>query len=355
MNIPAIPTSSGQSLTGRISWFGGPNDGSTSQTTASGAPTSTPGIAIYNRATLGGYWRLTDTKTGRSAVLKQTDLGPAPWTGRKIDVTYSALNRFGYNEHNFPTDSTFKAEYLGHNLTAATTVTPAAASAGPKLPSLPGVDQAAFKQAQQRSLLGQLVAADGEKTASNPLFATGLLATKTPSPSEYEQGGGSSTPKTPSIPAPGAAGGGAGARAVAFGEAHVGKDAESFGQNLGPELNKLEGTFGMKGEPWCAMFATTAAADGGAPTSVRTASVAEIRQWASTGTHGYMYGLLSPTKARPGDLLVFGDQHVALVKSVGAHGITTIEGNADGSGGVVELHHSFSEGQVARPNYHGKG
>jgi len=133
----------------------------------------------------------------------------------------------------------------------------------------------------------------------------------------------------------------------------LGKDAESLGQNLGPELNQLEGTFGMKGEPWCAMFATSAAAAGGAPAAVRTASVAEIRQWASTGTHGYMYGLLSPTKARPGDLLVFGDQHVALVKNVGPSGITTIEGNADGSGGVVELHHSFTEGQVARPNYVG--
>lgn len=354
MNIPAIPTSSGQSLSGRVSWFGGPNDGETgNKLTASGALTSTPGIAIYNRATLGGYWRVTDTKTGRSAVLRQTDLGPAPWTGRKIDITYSALNRFGYSEHNFPTDSPFKAEYLGHTPQAAATIAPVPGAG--KLPSVPGLNQGAFRQAQQRSMLGRLMAAGGEKTASNPLFATGLLTTKAPNPANFMQAA-SGAPKTvaaPAGPASPTGGSGGGAGAVAFGTSHVGKDAESQGQNLGPELDKLESTFGMKGEPWCAMFATTAAAQGGAPTSVRTASVAEIRQWASSGTHGYMYGLLSPTKARPGDLLVFGDQHVALVKNVGPQGITTLEGNADGSGGVVELHHSFTEGQIARPNYLG--
>lgn len=188
MNIPAVPTSSGQSLTGRVSWFGGPNDGSTSQTTASGAPTSTPGIAIYNRATLGGYWRVTDTKTGRSAVLKQTDLGPAPWTGRKIDVTYSALNRFGYGEHNFPTDSTFKAEYLGRTPQAATMSTPPTPSATLKVPGIPGLqfNQKAFQQAQRTALVGKLMASsDGGSTANNPLFAAGLLTTKAPSPDEY--------------------------------------------------------------------------------------------------------------------------------------------------------------------------
>lgn len=354
MNIPVIPTSSGQSLTGRVSWFGGPNDGSTSQTTASGAPTSTPGIAVYNRATLGGYWKVTDTKTGRSAVLKQTDLGPAPWTGRKIDLTYSALNRFGYSEHNFPTDSTFKAEYLGRTPAAATNAPSSSAVAAPKIAGIPGpqFDQKAFQRAQAGALVGKLMASTSG-TADNPLFAAGVLSTKTPNPANFTQAAGAPKTVAPASPASPAGGSGGGAGAVAFGTSHIGKDAESQGQNLGPELDNLESTFGMKGEPWCAMFATTAAAQGGAPASVRTASVAEIRQWASSGTHGYMYGLLSPTKARPGDLLVFGDQHVALVKSVGPNGITTLEGNADGSGGVVELHHSFTEGQIARPNYVG--
>ena len=41
-----------------------------------------PGIAIYNRATLGGYWKVT-AANGKTAILKQTDLGPAPFTGRQ--------------------------------------------------------------------------------------------------------------------------------------------------------------------------------------------------------------------------------------------------------------------------------
>jgi len=83
--------------------------------TASGGTTATPGIAVYNRATLGGYWQVTDKGTGRSAVLKQTDLGPHPSTGRSIDVTYSAIPQFGYNEGNFPTDSKFSARYIGRD------------------------------------------------------------------------------------------------------------------------------------------------------------------------------------------------------------------------------------------------
>ena len=90
--------------------------------TASGGTTATPGVAIRpgahyesGRATLGGYWRITDPKTGRSVVLKQTDIGPNQSTGRRIDVTYSALKKFGYSERNFPTDANWQAEYLGKN------------------------------------------------------------------------------------------------------------------------------------------------------------------------------------------------------------------------------------------------
>jgi murein DD-endopeptidase MepM/ murein hydrolase activator NlpD len=101
-------------LSGKVSWFGGPNDPSSGPTTASGASVKEPGIAVYDKSTLGGYWRVT-APNGRTAVLKQTDLGPAPWTGRKVDVTYSALGQLGYNEHDFPTDSVVKASYLGKN------------------------------------------------------------------------------------------------------------------------------------------------------------------------------------------------------------------------------------------------
>jgi hypothetical protein len=142
-----------------------------------------------------------------------------------------------------------------------------------------------------------------------------------------------------------------GQKAVQFGVKSIGKYAESEGNNLGPELNKLEKTFGDKGEPWCAIFATTAAAQGGASKAARTASVAQINQWAQEGSHGYEKGLLPSSKAQPGDLLTFGDAHVALVKEVRGGTIYTIEGNADGSGGVVQLTHKVGEGQIVRPRY----
>lgn len=142
-------------------------------------------------------------------------------------------------------------------------------------------------------------------------------------------------------------------RSLDWATSHIGKFAESAGANLGPELNQLEKQFGMTGEPWCAIFATTAVAQGGASQGVRTASVAEINQWASEGTHGYQKGLKPSTQARGGDLLTFGNEHVALVKEVRDGKIITLEGNANGSGGVVQLSHAIGEGQIARPIYQG--
>lgn len=186
MNIPSAPLPTDHTVSGKVSWFGGPRDSTDSGHTASGGTTATPGIAVYNRATLGGYWRVTDQKTGRSVVLKQTDLGPAPFTGRKIDVTYSALNRFGYNENNFPTDSDFSATYLGAKpkSTVSTATIPVAAKTVSS-PQLPSLNQAAFKKAQGAAMLGKLLSQE-KGSSENPLLTTGIIPTKEPSPQEYE-------------------------------------------------------------------------------------------------------------------------------------------------------------------------
>lgn len=102
-------------LSGAISWFGGPNDPSAQGLTASGAPTSTPGIAINNRSTLGGYW-MVRLPNDHAFITKQTDIGPAPSTGRSIDFTYSLLPLLGYTQQNFPTNGQAKAVYLGKTL-----------------------------------------------------------------------------------------------------------------------------------------------------------------------------------------------------------------------------------------------
>ena len=102
-------------ITGKISWFGGPQDKTTGPTTASGAPTSTPGIAVYNQSTLGGYWLLR-MPNGHGVVVKQTDIGPAPSTGRTFDFTYSLLPLLGYNTSNFPTNQSVRGVYLGKTI-----------------------------------------------------------------------------------------------------------------------------------------------------------------------------------------------------------------------------------------------
>jgi hypothetical protein len=40
-------------------------------------------------------------------LLPQIDVGPAGWTGRGIDISKGALEKFGYTPENFPTDSHF--------------------------------------------------------------------------------------------------------------------------------------------------------------------------------------------------------------------------------------------------------
>ncbi len=217
-------------------------------------------------------------------------------------------------------------------------------------------DQAAFKKASTDYSIGSLFSAKERK--GNPLFETGILPTKEPSRTEFT----SETPEQQPLPAKVVKQGNvsvfvppsAGEGAVRYGQQHIGKFAETGGKNLGPELNQLEKEFGMTGEPWCAIFATTAAAQGGASRGVRSASVAQINEWASQGTHGYQKGLKPGSQAQPGDLLTFGSQHVGLVKSRHGNTITTIEGNANGSGGVRERTRSVNEGQVARPLYRSK-
>jgi hypothetical protein len=110
MASPAPPIT----LTGPVTWFGGPNDSSTGPITASGAPVSAGGIAVYNRATLGGWWELT-FPNGRRLALRQTDIGPAPNAPSHavLDVAYSSLALAGYNELTFPSGATIHARFIG--------------------------------------------------------------------------------------------------------------------------------------------------------------------------------------------------------------------------------------------------
>lgn len=135
-------------------------------------------------------------------------------------------------------------------------------------------------------------------------------------------------------------------------EGSIGHFAESWGSNQGPELNQLQKEFHTTAAAWCAEFATTAAMMGGANKAVRTASVATIREWAEQGSHGYKKGV--GHTAHVGDMMMFGNSHVGFVQSVNQHAGTVgvIEGNANGSGGVVKRTRGMSEGDYASPLYH---
>ncbi len=71
-----------------------------------GVPDSQQGFAMYSNTTL-GKWRDVKAPNGMVLRLQQTDIGPHPNTGRKIDIAAVAAERFGYSPKNFPTDGVF--------------------------------------------------------------------------------------------------------------------------------------------------------------------------------------------------------------------------------------------------------
>lgn len=73
---------------------------------ALGVPDDQQGFAMYNKSTL-GKWRDVRAPNGVILRLQQTDIGPHPNTGRKIDIAAVAAEHFGYSPKNFPTDSIF--------------------------------------------------------------------------------------------------------------------------------------------------------------------------------------------------------------------------------------------------------
>ena len=96
-------------MTGRGSWFGstpGWTDKMSGAQTASGVPLTTPGIALPDRSTLGQNFDVT-APSGKTMTLPQTDVGPAKWTGRGIDINSAAAAKMGYTPKDFPTDQSF--------------------------------------------------------------------------------------------------------------------------------------------------------------------------------------------------------------------------------------------------------
>jgi CHAP domain-containing protein len=127
------------------------------------------------------------------------------------------------------------------------------------------------------------------------------------------------------------AGSGAGARMVAVAESQLGQSEQPPGSNESPAIAEYRSaTAGATpGEPWCAYFASWAARQAGEPLGAAgqgLGSVSEIWSWAQSV--GRAVPNAPGVLPKPGDLIVFGNEHVGIVRGVTASGqIETIEGN----------------------------
>jgi CHAP domain len=122
-----------------------------------------------------------------------------------------------------------------------------------------------------------------------------------------------------------------GARIVAVAESQLGQTEQPPGSNESPAIAQYRSaTAGaVPGAPWCAYFASWAAREAGEPIGVQgqgAGAVEDVWSWAQSTGRAIPNG--PGVVPQPGDLIVFGDEHVGIVKDVLPNGqIQTIEGN----------------------------
>jgi hypothetical protein len=128
-----------------------------------------------------------------------------------------------------------------------------------------------------------------------------------------------------------ASGASTGAHIVAIAESQIGQAEQPPGSNESPAIAQYRTatTGAMPGAPWCAYFASWAARQAGAPLGAQgegLGSVSEIWSWAQSTGRAITNG--PGVVPQPGDLIVFGGEHVGIVKDVLPNGdIQTVEGN----------------------------
>jgi hypothetical protein len=129
----------------------------------------------------------------------------------------------------------------------------------------------------------------------------------------------------------GETGGGTGAQIARIAESQIGQAEQPLGSNESPAIAMYRtATAGaIPGAPWCAYFASWAARQAGEPLGAHgegLGSVGQIWSWAQSTGRAIPNG--PGVTPQPGDLIVFGDEHVGIVRDVLPNGdIQTIEGN----------------------------
>jgi hypothetical protein len=122
-----------------------------------------------------------------------------------------------------------------------------------------------------------------------------------------------------------------GQRIVAIAESQVGQAEQPPGSNESPAIAQYRSaTAGaIPGAPWCAYFASWVARQAGEPIGEDgqgAGAVSDVWSWAQSSGRAIANG--PGVVPKPGDLIVFGDEHVGIVRDVLPNGqIQTIEGN----------------------------
>jgi hypothetical protein len=123
----------------------------------------------------------------------------------------------------------------------------------------------------------------------------------------------------------------AGQRALQFAQAEVGQTEQPPGSNDSPRIADYRtATAGSGVGPWCAYFVSWAAKQAGVPLGEAGqgfGAVSAVSSWAQRT--GRWNPAASGQPPQPGDLIVWGGQHIGIVESVDADGkIHTVEGNS---------------------------
>jgi hypothetical protein len=122
-----------------------------------------------------------------------------------------------------------------------------------------------------------------------------------------------------------------GQQIVRIAESQLGQTEQPPGSNESPAIAMYRtATAGaIPGAPWCAYFASWAARQAGEPLGANgegLGSVGQVWSWAQSTGRAIPNG--PGVTPQPGDLIVFGDEHVGIVRDVLPNGdIQTIEGN----------------------------
>jgi hypothetical protein len=174
-------------------------------------------------------------------------------------------------------------------------------------------------------------AALAQASAGYPQSATGAATTEDGRAGASSGLSGAGLTYGSTIPGSTQANGGSGARVAAVAETQIGQAEQPPGSNEGAAIAEYRGaTAGaMPGEPWCAYFASWAARQAGEPIGTSgqgLGSVSEIWSWAQSAGRAVPNG--PGVVPKPGDLIVFGGEHVGIVRGVLPDGrIETVEGN----------------------------